>query len=114
MFNTYKTAKTYGKQVVEIPKELKSILNKWIKFNPTDYLLFDSNMNPLNSVKVNQRLGKIFKSIATGTSVNALRHSYLTTKYGDTIKQKKAIDKDMSEMGSSANMITTYVKHLDK
>ncbi len=114
VFNTYKTAKTYGKQVVEIPKELKTILNKWMKMNPTEHLLFDTNMNPLNSVKVNQRLGKIFKSISTGTSVNALRHSFLTTKYGETIKQKKEIEKDMSEMGSSANMITTYVKHLDK
>ena len=114
VFNTYKTSKTYGRQVVGLPKELKTIITKWIKFNPTDNLLFDTNMNPLNSVKVNQRLGKMFKSIATGTSVNALRHSYLTTKYGDTIKQKKEIDKDMSEMGSSANMITTYVKHLDK
>jgi integrase len=113
-FNSYKTAKTYGKQIVEIPKELKSILTKWMKFNPTDNLLFDTNMNPLNSVKINQRLGKIFKSIATGTSVNALRHSYLTTKYGDTIKKAKEIDKDMSEMGSSKNMLTTYVKHIDK
>lgn len=110
VFNKYKTSKTYGQQVIDIPKELKTILMKWIKVNPTEYLLFDTNMSPLNSVKVNQRLSKIFKGISTGTSVNALRHSYLTTKYGHTIQQAKAIDKDMSEMGSSPSMITTYIK----
>jgi hypothetical protein len=60
VFNSYKTAKTYGQQVVDIPKELKSILTKWIKLNPTEHLLFDVNMNKLSSVKLNQRLNKIF------------------------------------------------------
>jgi hypothetical protein len=110
VFNKYKTSKTYGQQVIDIPKELKTILMKWIKVNPTEYLLFDTNMSPLNSVKVNQRLSKIFKGVATGTSINALRHSYLTTKYGHTINEAKAIDKDMSEMGSSKNMAINYIK----
>ena len=112
VFNKYKTAKTYGQQVIEIPKELKSILTKWSKLNPTDYLLFDTKMNPLNSVKLNQRLTKIFKHVADGTSVNALRHTYLTEKFGHTISQKKEIDDTMEKCGSSANMLTTYVKNI--
>jgi hypothetical protein len=107
-YNSYKTSKCYGEQVVQIPVALKNILNKWIKVNPTDYLLFDSNMNPLTSVKLNQRLNKLFDG--KKISVNALRHSYLTTKYADTMEQKKKIDADMKAMGSSANMLTTYVK----
>jgi len=51
VFNTYKTAKFYKQQRVDIPKDLKTILTKWIKINPTDYLLFDTNQNPLTSVK---------------------------------------------------------------
>lgn len=111
-YNSYKTAKCYGEQVVQIPTALKNILNKWIKVNPTDYLLFDTNMNPLTSVKLNQRLNKLFDGKKVG--VNALRHTYLTDKYADTMEQKKKIDKDMSEMGSSANMLTTYVKEDSK
>ena len=65
-------------------------------------------MNPLTSVKLNQRLNKLFDGKKVG--VNALRHTYLTDKYADTMEQKKKIDKDMTEMGSSANMLTTYVK----
>lgn len=113
VFNKFKTAKTYGQQIVDIPKELVTILKKWIKLNPTDYLLFDTNMNPLNSVKLNQRLTKIFKHVAEKTSVNALRHSYLTEKFGHTISQKKEIDDTMEKCGSSANMLTTYVKNIN-
>jgi hypothetical protein len=107
-YNSYKTAKCYGEQVVQIPTALKNIITKWIKVNPTDFLLFDTNMNPLTSVKLNQRLNKLFDGKKVG--VNALRHTYLTDKYADTMEQKKKIDKDMTEMGSSANMLTTYVK----
>ena len=108
VFNSYKTAKTYGQQVIEIPVQLKNILNKWIKINPTEYLLFDSNGNQLSSVKLNQRLNKLFGN--KKVSVNNLRHSYLTDKYAETIKTNKALENDMKEMGSSVNMATTYIK----
>jgi integrase len=107
-FNSYKTAKTYGEQVVDIPKPLQLILKKWISVNPTKTLLFDSNMNPLSSVKLNQRINKLFDG--RKVSVNQMRHTYLTNKFGHTIEQKKAIDNTMSEMGSSSNMLDTYVK----
>jgi len=50
VFNEYKTSKTYNQQRVEIPKALKTIINKWIKVNPTDYLLFDIHQNKLSNV----------------------------------------------------------------
>jgi hypothetical protein len=106
-FNSYKTAKCYGEQVVTIPPVLKNILNKWIKINPTEYLLFDSNMNQLSSVKLNQRLNKIFDK---KVSVNQLRHTYLTDKYAKTSEENKALANDMTEMGSSKNMADTYIK----
>lgn len=107
-YNSYKTNKFYGEQVVDIPKELKSILTKWIKNNPTDYLLFDTNQNPLTSVKLNQRMNKLFDG--RKVSVNQFRHTYLTDKYGETLKQQKEIADTMTEMGSSSKQLTTYVK----
>ena len=107
IFNDYKTAKTYGQQKLTIPKELKTILNKWIKFNPTDYLLFDTSLNSLTNVKLNQRLNKLFGKKA---GVNQMRKTYLTEKYGDLIDTKKALEKDMSDMGSSTLQETIYIK----
>jgi hypothetical protein len=106
-FNHYKTAKTYGEQQVNVPEALKKIINKWIKINPTNWLLFDSNSSKLNAVKLNQRLNKIFNG---KVSVNNLRHTYLTNKFGDTIEKNKQIEKTMESMGSSKGMLTTYVK----
>jgi integrase len=108
VFNTYKTSKTYGEQRVVIPKELKTILTKWIKTNPSDYLLFDTNNNSLNAVKLNQRFNKIFDG--KKISINAMRHAYLTGKYASTIEQNEKINDDMTAMGSSIGMLKTYVK----
>jgi integrase len=107
IFNSYKTAKTYGQQIVDIPIQLKNILQKWIKINPTDYLLFDSNMNALSSVKLNQRLNKIFEK---KVGVNQLRHTFLTDKYKKTSQESKSLENDMKSMGSSKNMADTYIK----
>lgn len=107
IFNSYKTAKTYGRQEIMIPPPLKSILVKWIKSNPTDYLLFDVGMNQLSSIKLNQRLNKIFDK---KVGVNQLRHTYLTNKFKTTSEENKAVKKTMTDMGSSSNMLDTYVK----
>lgn len=107
IFNSYKTAKTYGKQKITIPKELKTIINKWIKINPTDYLLFDSSKNQLSNVKLNQRLNKLFGKKA---GVNQLRHTFLSDKYGDLIDKKNELENDFKRMGSSTLQENIYIK----
>ena len=107
VFNSYKTAKTYQRQELPIPPELMKILNKWIKINPTEYLLFDSNGKKLTNVKLTQRLNKIFGKKA---SVNQLRHTYLSDKYQDTIKLNKDMADDMKAMGSSRSQEAIYIK----
>ena len=107
IFNSYKTAKTYGRASIECPPELMKIIKKWIKINPTEYLLFDSQGNKLSNVKLNQRINKIF---GKKVSVNQLRHTYLTSKYSDLIEKENALDADMKQMGSSRGQFKTYVK----
>ena len=65
-------------------------------------------MNPLSSVKLNQRINKIFDE--KKVSVNALRHFYLTDKYKQQSQVDKELSKDMTEMGSSRGMADTYIK----
>ena len=108
VFNSYKTAKTYGQQIVECPPGLLKILKKFISVNKTEWLLFDSNGGKLTPVKLNQRLNKIFGGRKVG--VNSLRHSYLSGKYADTIKVNEELASDMKEMGSSIAQSKTYIK----
>jgi integrase len=109
IFNRYKTAKFYNEQRVAISKELLSILKKWIKTNNvSEYLLFDSNGQKLTSVKLNQRLNKIFQK---NCSINILRHVYLTDRFGDEIERSKKMLAVAEDMGtSSAQVIGTYIK----
>jgi len=107
VFNSYKTSKTYGQQVVKIPTTLKNIIKKWISINPTDYLLFDNKMNKLNSTTMIYKLNKIF---GKNISVNSLRHSYLSDKFQDTIQTNKEISNDMTTMGSSIKQQKTYIQ----
>ena len=107
IFNSYKTASTYGKQEIDLPKPLKVILTKWVKINPTDYLLFDVNEKQLSNVKLNQRLNKLF---GKKVSVNQLRHTFLTDKYGDMIEKQNELTADMKQMGSSRLQEKTYIK----
>jgi len=106
-FNSYKTAKTYGQQVIDVPKPLVNLLKKWIAINPTEYLLFDTKGDKLTNVKLNQRLNKIFGS---KIGVNAMRHEYLTHKYKDVSDTIDDIEKDFKNMGSSKAQFKTYVK----
>lgn len=108
VFNRYKTSKFYGQQRIPIPKQLKAILTKWISVNPTNTLLFDKNLNPLSSVKLNQRMNKMFGE--RHIAVNQMRHTYLSDKYKKHSEESKALDKDMTSMGSSSNMADTYIK----
>jgi hypothetical protein len=107
VFNSYKTAKTYGEQRVSIPKELKSVLTKWIKINPTDYLFFDYNGNQLDAIKMNQRLNAIFKK---KVGINQLRKTYLSGKYAHNIQTEKDKKEDMTNMGSSVGVQNYYIK----
>ena len=109
VFNSYKTAKSYGRQELPVPIKLKNIIKKWKTINPTDYLLFDTNMNPLTAVKLNQRMNKIFDN--KKISVNQMRHTYLTSQFKGTRQEGKKLEKAMEQMGSSINMADNYIKN---
>lgn len=108
-FNTYKGSNKKGEQVIDIPKPVQAILKKWLTVNNTEYLLFDTTNKPLNSSKINQRLNKILKS---GSAINALRHSYLSTKFQDTIKANEEMKKEFEAMGSSKDQEKIYVQKI--
>ena len=113
VFNKFKTAKFKGTQVLDIPPALLKILSKWISKIPKeiDNVLFNSNLEPLSNVVLNQRLTSL---LGDKKSVNSLRHFYLTTKYKTLMKEKEKMEQDMNAMGSSSKQANVYVKVNDK
>lgn len=107
VFNTYKTSSQKGQQTIKIPKELKSLLTKYIKLisDKSDYLLFNNKIQQLSIPNFTLRLNKIF---GKKVSVNMLRHIYLSEKHADNLKEMK---EDFAKMGSSLKQSNTYIKN---
>jgi len=106
-FNIYKTAKEYGEQVIDVKErapEFYKILNKWVKINPTEYLLFSSNQQKLTSPQITRMLNKLFGKNA---STDMLRHIYLTEKYG---RIQDEMEQDAKEMSHSTGTQALYIK----
>lgn len=114
VFNQYKTAKKMGetlkgRQELPLPSSLKKILKKWVEVIPkeVDNLFFNSNLEPLSNVSLNQRLNAIFGG---KKSVNSLRHFYLTSKYKTLMEESQQMAEDMNDMGSSTAQANNYIK----
>jgi site-specific recombinase XerD len=105
-FNVYKTAKDYGLQIVDAPKDLNVILKKWVKINTNDYMLYSTNGNKLTSPQITRILNKVFgKNIST----SMLRHIYLTNMYKDLPAINK-MQQLANNMGHSISTAMEYIK----
>jgi hypothetical protein len=105
VFNVYKNAGKLGKQVVEIPTELKQIINKWKLKNENDWLMVNNKFEKTNQSQMTSILNSIFgKKISS----SLLRHIYLTKKYGNV--DLAEMENTAKDMGSSQiKTILTYV-----
>ena len=104
--NKYKTSDTYGMAKIDVPKELDAILKKWLKVNPSDYVLISSNNKPLSSSQITRMLNDVF---GKKVSVNMLRHIYLTSFYKD-VPPIRDMEKVANQMGHSIKTAFEYVK----
>lgn len=109
-FNIYKTRGRYGEVILEVSKELKKIIDTYIKnnkINNDEYLLTDKNNNNLtkNTNTMTGILNRIFKD-KVGSSM--LRRSFLTNKYGNLRDELQADTNAMSTSTEVAN--SNYIK----
>ena len=105
-FNKYKTVKTYGMQILDVPKELNNVLKKWIKINTNDYMLYSSNNNKISCPQITRILNKVF---GRKISTSMLRHIYLTDVYKN-VPQLSKMEILADEMGHSVSTAMEYIK----
>jgi hypothetical protein len=100
VFHKYKTSDKYGQYTIDVKKqypELHKILQLWCKINPTDTMLFSSNLKPFSSPQVNIYNRNFWNG--KNVSTNIYRHSFITEFYkGKTpsMEQISALSKSMS------------------
>ena len=112
IFNTYKTSEVYGKQVIDVPEELNSILVRYIDLyrdvckleecNPLLIHIDGNRIHPVNGIT--KLLNKVFKK-KIGSS--ALRHIYISDTYKGVIEKQKA---DAEMMAHSLSTQKDYYK----
>lgn len=114
IFNKYKTAKKYGEQTSNIPDDMMSAINIYLKYNPLYKgvkgklpvpFLVSSKGETLGAVNAITRiLNRIFEK-NLGSSM--LRHIFLSDKYADV---KEDMAQDAEAMGHSVDeQQNTYV-----
>ena len=115
VFNVFKTARKEGQVKEDIPPELFAIIQKYLKYHPlvkgkitkatnVPFLVYHDG-KPLSQINAITRvLNRIFGK-AVGSSM--LRHSYLTSKYGNITEEMK---EDSKAMSHSVEMQKDYIK----
>lgn len=107
VFNTYKNSTRLGRQVIEIPKTLEKIIEIWKQFNKSDWLLVNSQGNPVTQTKIVYWLNEIF---GKNISSSLLRHIFLTSKYANV--NLKELKNDTEMMGNAE--IERSLKYVQK
>lgn len=107
VFNIYKTAKKYKTQQVEIPTKLKTIIDKWTKLNPSDYLLVNTRMT--DKINPTQLTNLLYGFFNKPISTSILRHIYLSHIYKD-VPALKEMEERATSMSHSVDQALEYIK----
>ena len=95
--------------MLEIPvgKPLNKVLNTWLRFNNSNYLLSNGKDKPLNGSQMTKLLHQVFEPIGKQISANMLRHIYLSEKF-PAVNEEKA--ETALLMGHSVETAQDYSK----
>jgi len=104
ILNKYKTDKKYHSVEIEIPDDLKEVIQLYLKYHPLKaelkkkeydfpFLVDETGKGLKNSTEITKILNKVFgKKISS----SMLRNIFLTDKYGDVMEELKS---DVKHMG---------------
>ena len=106
--NDYKTRKTFGNKVIDIPKELNREIRKYLRYNTSGYFITNSKYEPISANGITKLFTKMFQThYNKNISTSMLRHIYLSSKYKDDLVEKQ---KDSHNMGHSLDQQQDYIK----
>lgn len=106
-YGEYKTAKTYGIKKFDVNPELNSVLNLWLRYNKTGFLLLNNRMKRISSNSITKLLNRVFAATGKQIGSTMIRHIYLTERYKPESLEKA---KDSDAMMHSISTQSTYIK----
>lgn len=112
VFNKYKTSSTYGKQIINLPKQLLKYINLHRKFNYDDSkskYMFSTTPYPLAAISINSFLSDI-----AGKQINSniFRKNYISNLFKGR-KSLKEIKEKTELMGTSSSVALQNYNKID-
>lgn len=110
VFQEYKTAKKYGKEVIPIPEGLSYVIDFYLKhrekiaLSSKQFLVKYGDLDLENSNEITRRLNNV---LGKKIGASMLRHIYLTETLGDTVAKMEELATDM---GHSVSQQRDYIK----
>lgn len=105
-FNQFKTKGHKGKQEMEVPKEVITLINKRKKTATNDFLLDNESNEPYTQSSLSKKIKKLFQ----GNSQDVLRSIYLSNLYKD-LPAVSFLQDTADKMGHSiSSALGYYVK----
>lgn len=105
----YKTSGKYGVKTFPIGKNLNRVLNMWLKFNKSKYLLLNSKNSPMTANGLTKYIQKVFEPTGKKIGASMLRHIYITEKLAPLKAQQNELSDKM--LHSTAVQQDVYVKN---
>tara|TARA_R110002072_G_scaffold78280_2_gene181573 strand:+ start:1534 stop:2487 length:954 start_codon:yes stop_codon:yes gene_type:complete len=105
----YKSSKKYGIKKIPVGTKLNSVLNIWLKYNKSGYLLLNSKKEPITPNGLTKFLNKTFEPTGKDNiSSTMIRHIFISEKIGGpSIKEKEEL---ADKMGHNIETQSTYKK----
>jgi hypothetical protein len=108
-FNQFKTKGHKGKQEMEVPKEVITLINKRKKTATNDFLLDNESNEPYTQSSLSKKIKKLFQ----GNSQDVLRSIYLSNLYRD-LPAVSFLQDTADKMGHSIDSALSYYVKKDK
>jgi len=95
-FNDYKTKDKYGLKIIPVGKNLNKILNIWLKHNKSNYLLLNSQNEPMTKNGLSKYLVKVFEPSGKNISSSLLRSIYISEAFPPQNTEKQELASKMN------------------
>lgn len=85
----YKTSDKFGVKEIKVGKTLNKILNIWLKYNKSKFLILNSKGDPISPNSLTKLLIKTFEPTGKKISSSLLRSIYISEKFPPQTKEKQ-------------------------
>jgi hypothetical protein len=108
IFTEYKTSKSYDTKEVDLNSKLNKVMNIWLKYNKSPYLLLNNRGGKLSSNGLGKLIPKVFETTNKHITLNLIRHIYISENVDlEAVKKAKQLAEDMLH---SKEMQIDYIK----